>query len=549
MKKFCRDTAYRKSVLKTTVPPGILLGLALGFGMYLERDGKVNFADWHVYLRSILCALASAAGLIILWLGLDAYNSKMPRKTPAFPAKKRDWLFVFFLLAASYTITFLAVFPGFFAYDAKMAHGQVYYGTVTSQHPWLHTYLLGYICEFASSHLGHANVGIALYIYAQMLVVAACFTYTLFFIEKRAGRGLAFWFSFLFYMFFPTIHMFALCSTKDTPFSAAALLILVMLCELFEEEGRFFDSPKKVLALAFLLLIFLVLRKNALYALMVFAPYFIVRLKKNRLKGILVLGTVFILFWLYNGPLARAVGIIDIGPQEAMSVPSQQLARVYNEDREIFTEEEAELLESFYPKEFLEMYLPKLADYTKGTLNKDYFLAHIREYFALWAKIGMRAPDIYLNSFLVNTYGFWYPTASLNGYKGYAGMKDTVLEDAEVYYFAYVTEEPGERYSLIPQLDSVYFWLSTKNLHKRLPGLSLLFSPGFLFWVYVAAWAYSVHRKRKEYYAAFALMGLLWLTVQLGPIALVRYVLYLFFGLPFILSAVLRREAAADENI
>lgn len=548
MKKFWRDAYYRRSILKTTIPVGVLAGLALAFGVYLERDGRVDFADWHVYLRWILAASAVTAGLIAVWFKLDVYAGGRTKRTLAFPEKKIHWFLVFLLLVVSYSVTFLAVFPGFFAYDATMAHRQVFYGAITSQHPWIHTLILGYICEFAKSHLGHANVGIALYIYTQMLAIAACFTYTLYFIKRRAGHDLVFILSFLFYLFFPTIHMFVLCSTKDTPFSAVMLLILLLLCEMAEDEDHFFQAKGKILLLVFLLLLFLILRKNALYALAVFSPYFVLRLKRNRLRGAVALGAVFLLFGIYNGPLADMAGVTDIGPQEALSVPSQQLARVYNEKREIFTEKETAQLESFYPKEFLEMYLPKLADYTKGTLNKEYFLSHSREYVELWASIGMRAPDIYLNSLLVNTYGFWYPTASLDGYKGYAGMKDTVLEDAEVYYFAYVTEEPGERNSLIPWLDEAYFWLSTKNLHKRLPGLSLLFSPGFLFWVFVGVWAYSVHRKRKEYYPAFVLTGLLWLTVQLGPIALVRYVLYLFFGLPFVLSAVLKREMTADEK-
>lgn len=550
MKRFLTETIYRKSILRTTVPVGIFLGLAFSFGFFLEKNGEVNFADPIVYLLFLVAALVLTAGLIFLFLGLDAYSKRPAKLQLKFPNKRIHWIIVFLILVVCYTVTFLAVYPGFFAYDAQMAHWQYTHGALSTQHPWIHTYVLGYICEFSKcSRFGHANPGIAVYIYAQMLFVAGCFTYTLYSIKRRVGHNLAFILSFLFLALFPTIHMFALCSTKDTAFTAMMLVLLVLMWEMFEDVDKFFASPIKVIAFVLFTLAFLIFRKNAIYALIVFLPFFLLFLKKNWWKGALAVGIAIAAFWVYDGPIADAVGVRDIGPKEALSVPSQQLARVYNEDREVFTEEELVLLENFYPKENLEMYLPKLADYTKGNLNTEYFLSHTGEYIDLWVKIALRAPDIYINSFLVNNYGFWYPTATLDGYDGYIGMEGTVLEDAEAYYFAYVTEIPGERHSFIPALDKFYFWLSTTNLHDKLPGISLLFSPGFLFWVFVIAVAYSVHRKQKAYYPVFLLMGLLWLTVLLGPIALVRYVLFLFFGLPLILSALLKKEICVDEEI
>lgn len=542
MRRFLSESAYRKSILKTSIPISILLGLALSFGFYLERNGEVEFSNPMVYLVWLPAACVAFAGFTFLFLGLDCYAGKPQKRAVKFPCKKSHWIGIFLILVACYSITFLAVFPGFFAYDATMAHWQYYYDAISTQHPWIHTLLLGYICEFSKSHLGHANVGIAIYIYGQMLFVAGCFTYTLYSIKKRAGHNLVVIVSFLFYALFPTIHMFALCSTKDTAFTAMMLVMLNLLWDMFEDIDRFFASKWKVIAFIGFTLGFLILRKNAIYAMLVFVPIFLIILKKRWWKGALALAVVFGLFFIYEVPLAKAVGVIDIGPKEALSVPSQQLARVYTEEKEILTEEEIEQLESYYPKEALESYLPKLADCTKGMLNTEYFLSHSTEYIKLWATVGLKAPDVYVNSLLINTYGFWYPTATLDGYKGFEGMKGTVLEDAEVYYFAYVTEEPGERTSFIPILDEFYYWLSATNLHQKLPVISLLFSPGFLFWVFVTAVVYSIHRKRKEMYPVFLLMGIMWLTVLVGPIALVRYVLFLFFGLPLILSALFKKE-------
>ena len=547
MKAFWSNASYRKSVLITTIPLGVLMGIAFSFGRCLERDGKVHFSDPWTYIWSILIALLAIFGLVFLWLFLDFYKGCTFSKHESFPCKRKHWIFLYILLVVSYSITFLAVFPGFFAYDATMAYLQVFRGELLSQHPWIHTLLLGYICRFSESHLGHANVGIAIYIYLQMLIVSGCFLYVLYSIKRR-GHNLVFFLSFFFYMFFPTIHMFVLCSTKDTPFAAAMLVWITLLWDMMEDADRFLASKRKIAAFIIFALLFLILRKNAVYAMVVFLAFLIAALKGNRRKAVLLMGVIFLLFWLYDVPLTNAVGVIDIGPKEALSVPSQQLARVYMENKESFTEEEITLLESFYPRESLKQYHSKLADYTKGMLNTEFFLEHKPEFLKLWISMGVRNPGVYVNSFLANTYGFWYPLASLDGYKGFEGVKNTVLEDAEVYYFAYVTEEPGERHSLIPWLDQFYFRLSTLNLHHRLPGLSLLYSPGFFFWVFLTAWAYGIHRKMRACYLGFILTGLVWLTVQFGPIALVRYVLYLYFELPFFLCTLLKKEGVPQSE-
>lgn len=549
MKKFLTEKNYQKSILRITVPVGILLGFMFSFGFFLEKSGEVHFANPRVWLLVLGASIVLVAATSLIFVGLDVYSKKDSKVQLKLPENRKQWGLVFLILVLCYTITFLAVFPGFFAYDAKMAHWSYYYDQITTQHPWIHTILLGYICEFSISHLGHANVGIAIYIYVQMLFVAGCFTYTLYTMAKRTGHRVVVMISFLYYALFPTIHMYALCTTKDTLFTAVFLVALVLLLDMFEDADAFFSSKGKQISFVLFVLAALILRKNAVYAMIVFIPFLLVFLKKNWKKGAVLVGLSFLLFWVYDKPLANAVGVIDIGPKEALSVPSQQLARVYNEEREILTEEERSLLETFYPKEYLERYLPKLADYAKGMLNTEYFMENTGEYLKLWASVGARVPDIYINSFLVNTYGFWYPTATLDGYDGFDGIVGTPIENAEVYYFAYETESPGERWSLIPLLDNFYYQLSTKNLHTRVPGVSLLFSPGFMFWVYVIAFAYSVYRKQKASYPVFILMGILWLTVLLGPIALVRYVLFLFFGLPLLLSALFKKENCVNEEI
>ena len=64
----------------------------------------------------------------------------------------------------------------------------------------------------------------------------------------------------------------------------------------------------------------------------------------------------------------------------------------------------------------------------------------------------------------------------------------------------------------------------------------MLFSMGFWKWVYLFMLAYLWKTKYGKQAFAFLLMGLIYLTVLLGPTAIIRYVLYFFFGVPLVLA-------------
>lgn len=53
---------------------------------------------------------------------------------------------------------------------------------------------------------------------------------------------------------------------------------------------------------------------------------------------------------------------------------------------------------------------------------------------------------------------------------------------------------------------------------------------------------YNIYKKRKEIVVVLSLILLLWITVLLGPMVLVRYALILFFGFPLIVSFMLNGD-------
>lgn len=136
-----------------------------------------------------------------------------------------------------------------------------------------------------------------------------------------------------------------------------------------------------------------------------------------------------------------------------------------------------------------------------------------------------------MDAFLENTLAFWYPNTIIDGY-----TKDNIIYTTETSYFSAMCEPPGTMESKNQLLNWVYYIISRETVIQQIPVISMLFSPGAMAWIlFICIW-YNVYKKRKEIYAVFSVILLLWLTILLGPTVLVRYVLILFFAFPLLLA-------------
>ena len=165
------------------------------------------------------------------------------------------------------------------------------------------------------------------------------------------------------------------------------------------------------------------------------------------------------------------------------------------------------------------------------------------EFFKLWFGIGIKNLGIYIDSFLENTLGFWYPDTIINGYN----RKVPEIYSEETSYFAVTCESPGTEDSKIPWLKNIYYKISRYTIMQKIPVVSMLFSVGAMSWAMFIALGYSIYKRRKEISMVLGIILLLWLTVLLGPMVLVRYALILFFGFPLILAFTLNGDRFRNE--
>lgn len=448
----------------------------------------------------------------------------------------------FFLLLACWLPVLLAVYPGFFVYDAQEEYLQVASRVFTTHHPLAHVLLLGGIICAVHKVTGSYNLGIACYMVFQMLLVSGVFTYLLAYLRKKKVSAGFRVLSLIYFALFPVIVMFTLCSAKDTIFTAALLLLLVSMLEFGIEGESFCDDRKKMALFMGSALVMMLFRKNGVYAYLVLLPVVFLLRRKIAVKADKKMLLLFVLplvgYLLLNSALMAALQAENSENQEMLTVPIQQLARTYKYSPETFTEEDREILHEVLSEDALSLYNARLSDPVKYYFNNQAYAKDKTRYVKLWLRIGLRKPLSYLNAWLMTSYGFWYPDTVINVYAGNSVFTFT-YENCS--YFGYEVELPGVRASKIPWLDEMYRKLSLEIQQEKIPIFSMLFSPGCLFWGFAFAFSYVLYRRKYHIIMPYFLVLLLWLTVILGPTYLPRYVLIFWFGLP-LLTAILLQE-------
>lgn len=515
---------------------------ALVFGARLDSVENVDVKDVTLWLHLVAFTVIFTEIVLLLWRLMDGLRSrnmsfagrianKIITAIELTEAQADVAAFLFLLLC--WLPVFLAVYPGFFVYDAQDEYIQVATRTFSTHHPLVHVLLLGGMICAVHKLTDSYNLGIACYMVFQMAAAAGVFTFLFSYLRKKGVSRMVRLVGLLWLGTFPTVVMFTLCSAKDALFTLALLLLLICLLELGRDEENFFASKGWRFLFVVSGMAMMLFRNNGFYAFLVMIPFLLIG-KKGRRRQLLLLSACAVAgCLLVNGGLKLALHADDSEYQEILTVPIQQLARVYKYAPESFSKEDLDILHEVLNEEALSLYTPRLSDPVKYRFNNEAFAKEKGRYAALWLRIGMRKPFIYLNAWWLTSYGFWYPDMVINVYGGNTVFTFTYQDNS---YFGYEVELPGVRESKIPWLNEVYRKLSLEVWKEKVPVLSWLFSPGAMFWLYALLFARLLNNRRYEMLYPFLPILLVWLTVLLGPTYLPRYVLFFWYALPLFLG-------------
>ena len=523
--------ANRRTKICAAVYSGAF-SLCLTAGYALNNEGTIS-AMFLTPLRAVCCLglfILFFVLSLLLWNALDnrpaQSDSRLTHLLDSHPVAINILVFLFFLTA--YTCFLLSLYPGFFTYDATTVLHFYQRWEINTFHPIFHSLVMPAVVEGVYRLTNSYNLGIATWMFIQILIISSVNTF-LFYEFRR--KKLPLWFriiSLFFLSCFPTVIMFVLCSGSDSLFSFFVMLASVLLWSAFSEPELFWNSRRRKVFLFIALTFVFLVRKNGLYAFIVFIPFFLFASRKRFMKALIlailpIVVSTGIIAFLENVTRAEKAGF-----SEAFSIPLQQLARVYVNHKDELSEDEKTLYLNIQADEVWGYYNPKLADDVKCDADMHYVKEHLGSYASLYTTLFFRYPVDYIDGFLMTTYEQWYP------YSIYDCYHSTPYIDC--CYFGYMVDEPGSKQPQWERLDIFFKWLSWYSEPHRIPVLHLILSPAFYLWIFLFSMTYSFRKKWYYNNLAMLFMFLVYLTVLLGPCALVRYVAYLFFTAPLYVS-------------
>lgn len=493
------------------------------FGYQLEKYENIDFLSGAMYIQIIILTVLFT--LIIISIFKIMNRLKIGSKEYVNGAKIYWFTVAFFLVC--WLPALIGCYPGLFNYDADGQLIMYLNRQITAHHPPLHTWLMGSIIELGLNITGSIYKGVFLFCCFQLFIFACCFSYIIQYIRTKKCPCYIVIAACCWFAFFPTVVINILSITKDNFFAAFLVVFMTMTLQILEEPQKYLYNSKFMFAWAVITVLTAIMRNNAIYVIALFLPILFIILKKYWKKVLIVYIGIVFLYGLYIGVFCSLVVTEGVNSKELMSVPTQQLVRVYKEKEMELSEAEKEIYDILFDDVAIEYYNPKISDVVKSNYNTEEFDRNHKKYVQFYIEMGKKYPEIYVNSFLHNTYGFWYPKAKLilsaSGQEGYFACQS----------HTYVGNKSP---SMIPFIWDYLQLFGDSDLVYGDSITVVLFAPASFLWVALFVMAYLSWKRKKNEMIIMSVMLMIWLTFLFGPVALVRYVAFLFFVIPLEVS-------------
>ena len=466
-----------------------------------------------LYLLAVILIYFGASFCVYKLLSIKKINNY------AEPGKSTVHLFVhYFIPIMTVGVIYLIIFyPGTCMNDTiyMMLNGI----GMANQHPWMYCYLFSFVTKIVIGLGGNYTIVIFLLALLQLFFCAGVFAVSLVWLRKRGLSGLLTHLICAVYCLFPIYNLYMITIVKDVPFSLIIFLWLPILYDCFASNGRILQNKMVIILAAFLVFFSIFLRNNGLYISVVILTGMMFAYGRKHYKRILLLFIALIMAVSLNFVVERHFYIHHLF-KETIGIPLQQIAATVSDDGNL-TGEEIDFINQIMPIEDMKKeYDPYDSDALKWrgtTVNDDFLDANKKEVLINWAKIGIKNPAIYIESYMKATYGFWS------------------LDNNQYLNFAYYSLPDGFEDWYKDNGISVQDGLSAKMVDS---GMFFSLREGPLFWLFMML-VTSMCLKKGVKSLAVALPVLAgWLTLMVStPVAFqFRYTLYIMMSIPLLVG-------------
>ncbi len=539
---------YDKSQKRLYIFSGIItliLAIFLIIGKMLDLYSTL-FYTLGTFLKIILLSLFLFPLIVKFIRIVEKFNySKI--KAP-FKNKKFLNLKIFIALLITSIIIYLAMYPGIFGYDAGYQIYEFMFKDVPIGNRFspLLSYVM-YTCVMLGKNLFNSyEMGFGFFILGQILFLDLVCSYLLTYIYKKTENKYLTLILTFFFMFFPPHLIMQISSNPDAPFTGFMLLFLIKLMQIVNDKE---DKLINYFVLGISLFMAFLMRNNGIYVMVFLIPCLLIFFFKYK-KLILTLFVSLVLYCGYSYMLPSLGVEKENLIREMLGIPSQQIARAVLYNEASLNTKDLDKVNKFYPNYNFSDYNYRLSisDPIRGQIDAVYTKEHFIDYLKMYLTIGLKAPQEYIDAFLLNTLGIWYPDKFYNDSRMYHPYLELDMLDSKIYNERYIVIE---RNSQIPFVkDLIYKVMDDGGWQKKISGVGILslFNFGFYFLMLLFILMYSFYKKNKMVILPLIFMIGYTLTIVVSPAILFRYVYPVVISSPLFIIMILELNKNNNRN-
>lgn len=423
----------------------------------------------------------------------------------------------------------------------------------SNDHPYFQTKLVGLCIEFGFK-IHNVNVGYSIYTFIQMIAFIVAFSSIIATLYRFEVNHTLLKISLVLYAVIPVFPLYSLLIGGDSFFSVFFLYYMLEILWIFGTKGAVLKNNKFILAMILEIFLMSASKNQGVYVAAAMFLFCIIYFSKYRARIAVCMVVPIILFQFgYCGAFFKVAKIASVGKQEALSVCFQQTARYVKYHGDEVTQEEEEAIKKVLNyKDIGNLYDPNLSDPVKKTFKTESTSEDLKNYFKVWLSMGLKHPGEYIQSFIANTYQYYYME--------FRNKRGLYLKP-EIMDF-YIRKRPWVQKSeaiqkLIRKLQ-VHVPENLKSVRekgvlamdtvRRFPVVSWFTNPGVITWMmligFFALWTKRRYTSILEFLPVFLIFGVCLLSPKNGNL---RYLYPACCMVPALLAAAfgnLREEQA-----
>lgn len=369
---------------------------------------------------------------------------------------------------------FIAFFPGTLSADAfNQLYG--YLGAIEMHmfHPVMSTMIMGKCIDLGRFLFHSDSMGMFFFTGSQIIFQSLAIAFMVWFFRKISAPILVRWFALAYFLILPLFPLWGLTFTKDTFYYIFTMFfVTVLACIIYNNMIKEPSPLWQNLLLIASVIGMAAFRRETVFLIIPSIVVLLMLYRSNWKLWILTGGVCLITCYYIEKVYVPSLNITQRVNTDALSIPFQQTARYLVEYGDDVTTEEKEELEQIFNdglSDIAGLYNPDLSDPVKNSVKSVLSDEQLKNYFTIWKNQFFRHPDSYIQSFINNIYGYFYPDKKeiqhlyIQKFNGWEKWEDEYLS------VGYAIENDSSRNVIDNYIHSLY----------NMPVIGLFFSPGF----------------------------------------------------------------------